>query len=56
MLAKSFFSDMQSILNLISETAKIAELKINIRKTNIHRLDANADRKFLIYGMMMNMN
>ena len=51
MLAKSFFlSEMQSKLNLSSETAKIAELKINIRKTNTLRLNANAELKFLIYG------
>ena len=41
---------MQSKLNLISEIAKIAGLKINTRKTNTLRLNANAERKFLMYG------
>ena len=41
---------MQSKLNLIGDTAKIATLKINIPKTNTHSLNANAESKFLIYG------
>ena len=44
------FSDMQSKLNLISETVKIARMKSNIRKTNTISLNVNTERKFLIYG------
>ena len=43
-------SDMQSKLNLLSEVAKIAELKINIRKTKPIKINANAEGNFLIYG------
>ena len=49
LLSRSF-SNMQSKLNLIRETAVIAGLKINICKPNILRLNANAERKFLIYA------
>ena len=41
MLARHSFLDMQSKLNLISETAKIGGLKINIHKINALRLNAN---------------
>ena len=41
---------MQYKLNLICKTAKKAGLKINIRKTNTLRSNANVERKFLIYS------
>ena len=42
------FSDMQSKLNVVSESAKIAILEIDIHK--IKTLNANAEEKFLLYG------
>ena len=42
------FSDMQSTLNLVSETAKLAELRMNILKIKTLRINDNAIRKFLL--------
>ena len=41
-------SDMQPKLDLVSETAKLAELKMNSHKTETLRMNANAERKLLI--------
>ena len=46
-LLSHYFSDMWSKLNLVSETAR---LMINIHKIKTPRMNANAARKFLIYG------